>query len=110
MRNKMLVKRMALNLLNEKFKQLLQYIKEEDIKAKYEDGILKMPDSDAIRADFRSVRKTSSATGAVRFLAERDGNGHADRFWACALALNAGAKPNESYFVPIERRSDRRFF
>ena len=33
MRNKMLVKRMALNLLNDKFKQLLQYIKEEGIKA-----------------------------------------------------------------------------
>ena len=80
------------------------------LKSALEDGILKMPDSDAVRADFRSVRKTSSATGAVRFLAERDGNGHADRFWACALALNAGAKPNESYFVPIERRSDRRFF
>lgn len=32
MRNKTLVKRMALNLLNDKFKKLLQYIKEEDIK------------------------------------------------------------------------------
>lgn len=32
MRNKTLVKRMTLNLLNEKFKNLLQFIKEEDIK------------------------------------------------------------------------------
>ena len=30
-----------------------------------------------------------SPTGAPRFVAESDANGHADRTWGCFLALNA---------------------
>lgn len=41
------------------------------------------------RADLHKVRKIPSPTGAPRFDAEHDSNGHADRFWAKALACLA---------------------
>jgi hypothetical protein len=40
------------------------------------------------------------ATGVPRFVAERDANGHADRAWACFLALGAADAP----VAPIEFR------
>ena len=42
-----------------------------------------------IRADLRAVTKQVSRAGNVRFTAERNADGHADRFWALALALHA---------------------
>ena len=33
----------------------------------------------------------TTAAGNVRYLADRDDAGHADRFWALALALHAGS-------------------
>ena len=35
---------------------------------------------------------------SIRFVAESDNAGHADRFWALALALHAGSNPS----APIE--------
>jgi phage FluMu gp28-like protein len=41
---------------------------------------------DKLRGDLHRVRKIPSPTGAPRFDADSDANGHADRFWAKALA------------------------
>lgn len=70
-------------------------VKEElayPLRAAFEDKNVRIPRSDAIRADLRAVRKTTTAAGNVRFEAERGPEGHADRFWALALALHAGAE------------------
>jgi len=65
------------------------------LKAALEDRTLKLPDCDKIAADFRSIRKETTSAGNIRFAGDRDKNGHADRFWACALALHAaGGKGN----------------
>lgn len=72
------------------------------IKERFEDRKLRLPMGDAkLRADLHKVKKVASATGAPRFVAERDED-HADRFWALALAINAASGPGVEYgYTPI---------
>ena len=57
-----------------------------------EDRRLRIPHDDALRRDLHSVRTEAGPTGAPRLLADRgDTDGHADRFWAIALACAAAA-------------------
>ena len=59
-----------------------------------EDRRLRIPADDALRADLHAMRETAGPTGAPRLAAERSGtDGHADRFWALALAVAASAEP-----------------
>jgi len=50
------------------------------------------------------VTKQTTAAGNIRFTAERTPDGHADRFWALALAVHAAATPA----APIEFQSTGR--
>lgn len=59
------------------------------LKGAMEDRMVRIPDDALIRADLRKVQKTTTAAGNIRFVAESDTAGHADRFWALALALHA---------------------
>ena len=60
------------------------------IKASFEDRRSRIPMADdKLRADLHKVRKITGPTGSPRFDADSDANGHADRFWAKALACNA---------------------
>lgn len=59
------------------------------VRGKLEDKRLRIPYSPEIRADLRAVTKETTAAGNIRFTAERSENGHADRFWALALAIHA---------------------
>ncbi len=64
------------------------------IKQSFQDRKSRIPlGNDAIRSDLHAVRKIPSPTGAPRFDAEADANGHADRFWAKALATLAASTP-----------------
>lgn len=78
------------------------------LRAAFEDKTLRIPDSQTIRADFRSIKKTTSASGNIRFDAAHSENGHADRFWACALALEAASTPNAQSYV-VAPRTDGSF-
>lgn len=62
-----------------------------------EDRKLRIPCDDKIRADLRLVKKTTTTAGNIRFVAESTDDGHADRFWALALALHAGSSGTERY-------------
>lgn len=76
-------------------------VKEElayPLKAAFEDRTARIPDDAKIIASHRSVRKETTASGNVRFVAESTEAGHADDFWAHALALHAG-KSSASYFA-----------
>jgi phage FluMu gp28-like protein len=73
-------------------------------KSCFEDGRVSIPAHPDIRQDLHKLRKVSSATGAVRFEADRDSQGHADRTWALFLALNAAITP----VIPIEYQSEGR--
>lgn len=46
-----------------------------------------------ISIDFRKLQRSVSAAGNVRFIADADGSGHADRCWSFLLALNAACTP-----------------
>lgn len=68
------------------------------VRGAMEDRALRIPDDPIIRADLRKVQKVVTAAGNIRFVAESTPDGHADRFWALALALHAGSDPQ----APIE--------
>ena len=68
------------------------------LKGAMEDRKVRIPEDAKIRADLRKVQKLTTAAGNIRFVAESTPDGHADRFWALALALHAGSNPS----APIE--------
>jgi len=60
-------------------------------KAAFEDRKVRIPAGDlALRADLHKLKKITGPTGIPRFIAERDGDGHADRTWAAFLGIAAG--------------------
>lgn len=59
------------------------------VRGAMEDRKVRIPDSPQIRADLRKVQKVVTPAGNIRFVAESTPDGHADRFWALALALHA---------------------
>ncbi|MBF5006393.1 phage terminase large subunit family protein [Diaphorobacter caeni] len=68
------------------------------LKGAMEDRKVRVPDDPKVRSDLRKVQKVTTAAGNIRFVAESTADGHADRFWALALALHAGSNPS----APIE--------
>lgn len=80
-------------------------VKEElayPVRSSFEDQRLRIPYDPKIRADLRAVTKQTTAAGNIRFTAERNKDGHSDRFWALALAKHAASNPS----APIEYMSD----
>jgi phage FluMu gp28-like protein len=86
-----------------KVKEALAY----PVRGTMEDRKLRIPYDPAIRADLRAVTKETTAAGTIRFTAERSENGHADRFWALALAIHAASTPAGP--ITYETVSRRRF-
>lgn len=59
-----------------------------------------------IRADLHAIKSRVGPTGIRRLVAEGDTDGHADRFWALALAVAAGTAPQAEYdYRPAQARS-----
>ena len=83
-------------------------VKEElayPLRGAFEDKILRIPDDAKLVADLRSVRKETTASNNVRFAGDRGVNGHADRFWALALAVHAAKEAGGPFhYTPISRR------
>ena len=50
---------------------------------------VRIPAEPEIRNDWHAIRRTIGSGGRVRFEADRGASGHADRFWAAALAVRA---------------------
>ena len=84
-------------------------VKEElayPLRSAMEDRRLRIPYDPKIRADLRQVTKQVTIAGNVRFTAERTVDGHADHFWALALAIHAASNPPaEIDFTPLPRHS-----
>jgi len=55
-----------------------------------EDRSMLIPADMDIRNDWHSIKRTVTTGGMSRYLADRIKSGHADRFWAAALAVDAG--------------------
>lgn len=73
------------------------------LKQKMEDGVPRLPAEPYIRNSFHSIKKLPTGTGHFRFDAERsEATGHADEFWAKALAAHAASS---GPIVPMEFES-----
>lgn len=69
-------------------------------KVAFEERKVRIPAGDAVlRADLHKPKKVVGLTGIPHLIAESDGAGHADRFWALMLAL-AAADPAGRYPEP----------
>jgi phage FluMu gp28-like protein len=68
-------------------------VKEElayNLRINFEDKTVYIPGEHEIREDLHSIRKITTTAGNIRFDVEKsEASGHADRFWALALALQA---------------------
>jgi phage FluMu gp28-like protein len=65
------------------------------MKRSFQEKTIRIPDHRELRRDLNAVKRIVTAAGNVRFDAERTDQGHADRFWALALALHAaGRRPS----------------
>ena len=80
------------------------------VRGSMEDRKVRIPEDPKVRADLRKVRKVVTLAGNVRFVAESDADGHADRFWALALAQQAGSSPVAPFEyesgMPLQSRAD----
>jgi phage FluMu gp28-like protein len=62
-------------------------------KQAFEDRRIRIPEGDqAIRADLHKLKRETTLSGNARFVADSDSEGHADRAWACFLAVHAAGK------------------
>lgn len=79
------------------------------VRSRMEERRLRIPFSKEIRADLRSVTKQVTEAGNIRFTAERTVDGHADRFWALALAIEAAGGAPMEYGYRAAPRAPTRF-
>jgi phage FluMu gp28-like protein len=92
-------------------KESLAYL----LRTFFENRVVRIPNDDSIRADLHAIRREVTSAGNLRFSADRGRNGHADRFWALALAIHAfyGGEAQESKsrtFQVIQRPQRTAFF
>lgn len=59
------------------------------VRRRFEDRTIIIPSSPEIAEDIHSVKKITTSAKNIRYDAKRNENGHADRFWALALAIHA---------------------
>jgi len=71
------------------------------LKQRYEDRQVTVPSHRDVRDSLHAVKRLTTSAGNIRFDAERTDAGHADYFWAQALAVHAAANPHQ----PIEYAS-----
>lgn len=77
-----------------------------NLRKNFEDRSVSVPADQDIREDLHSVRKVTTASNNIRFdvNAESQVSGHADRFWALALALYAAKSSGEIFVASGHRR------
>ena len=69
------------------------------VKKLMEDGNLTIPDDQALISDIHAIRKSVTSSNTIRFDSDVDEHGHADRFWALALALLSATKRRATWHV-----------
>ncbi|WP_333827715.1 terminase large subunit domain-containing protein [Pararhodobacter sp.] len=68
------------------------------LKERFEDRTMRIPAGDVtLRADLHSIKSQVGLTGQRRLIADGDTDGHADRFWAGALAASAARLTYQPY-------------
>lgn len=68
------------------------------MKERFQDRRVRIPAGDPeLRADLHSIKSQVGMTGIRRLIADGDSDGHADRFWAGALAISAAGQGAAEY-------------
>jgi phage FluMu gp28-like protein len=67
------------------------------VKQSFEERTVRIPDNREVRADINSVKRFVTMAGNIRFDAEHTDRGHADRFWALAMVVNAATQPTSHF-------------
>ena len=68
------------------------------LKEGMQDRKVRIPAGDVVlRADLHSIQSSVGPTGVRRLVADGEGDGHADRFWAMALAVSGAASAYQPY-------------
>lgn len=68
------------------------------LKESMQDRKTRIPAGDAVlRSDLHSIKSQVGITGTRRLVADGDSDGHADRFWAAALATSAAQMGTAEY-------------
>ncbi len=84
-----------------------------DLKQAMQDRKKRIPAGDPVlRADLHAIKSQVGITGTRRLVADDDTDGHADRFWAGAMATSAGRLTYQPYeYRPVipSRDPDRDF-
>lgn len=70
----------------------------------FQDKLLRVPAEAGVREDLHAVRKVVTAANNIRLDADRDERGHADRFWALALACHAADDFKKPLPQPLARK------
>ena len=80
------------------------------LREAFEDARIRIPTDEAVRADLHSVHAEAGPTGAPRLIAQRSNtDGHADRFWALALACAAASSTAQpAAGITIDEQNDPR--
>ncbi|MGR3433503.1 MAG: terminase large subunit domain-containing protein [Shimia sp.] len=75
------------------------------LKEAFEERLIRIPAGDPVlRADLHAIKSVAGPTGIRRLIADGETDGHADRFWAAALAVSASATEYQAYaYRPIGR-------
>lgn len=77
-----------------------------NLRTNFEDKSIFIPSDHDIREDLHSIRRVSTKAGNIRFDADSsEVSGHADRFWALALALIACSVP----YSPVDITTRKRY-
>jgi phage FluMu gp28-like protein len=71
------------------------------VKMAFEERTVRIPDNREVRADINSVKRFVTLAGNVRFDADHTDRGHADRFWALAMVVNAASEPLTGHFEDV---------
>lgn len=61
----------------------------EQFRIRVQDATVTIPGAESIRNDWHSIQRAVTTGGTIRYRAESTPDGHADRFWAAALGVDA---------------------
>lgn len=81
------------------------------LRSSLENLTIRLPDDKYLRADLTAIKRQTTIAGNIRFASDRGKNGHADRFWAVALAIHAAKKTTSSeFYYSVPKSSPLSFF
>lgn len=67
----------------------------------FEDRTIRIPEEDRLRRSLHKVRKVTTSAGNIRYDAESESDGHADEFWAGALAMHAATTRSSGHIITL---------